>query len=52
MDNAPPSSDSFTVDAVDRDVEHGILDEEARIACSNRLSGYSLDLCDPGFLLD
>lgn len=52
MDEAPFPSDSFAVDRVHRDVEHGILDEEARIACSNRRPVCSLDLYDPGFLLD
>lgn len=52
MNDEHSLSDEPRVTGHDRAVERGILDEEARIAYSDRLPTSSLDLFDPGFLLD
>lgn len=52
MNDVPYTTCRFTVADLDRAVEHGILDEEARLACSDRWRRESVEFFGAGFHLD
>lgn len=52
MNDVPFYEDLFAIADLDRAVEHGILDEEARIACSDRWRREGVEFIGAGFRLD
>lgn len=52
MNDVPYTKCCFAVADSGRAVEHGILDEEARIACSDRWRREAVEPLGAGFLLD